>query len=238
MQFETIKSFWNRDNYFFLWCILFYKYKVDNHGERVTHYTKRFHEHNQGDIHFPMKANRIPTFEQLNILNENFSELSSSFNADYVSNAGYTKNRSPKKGNENYFEEQIYLLLYENHSWLETILNKFCRSNEDFKNVCRRCLNIHGDRTKVEKHMLRCAEHQYCNVSYMHPNQKMNLNEWYMKRDPPMWTAADSDCMNVSLKSTNQKLFLSKPIAIGYIIVEDPYYDNLKLEENKIQWIF
>ena len=31
----------------------------------------------------------------------------------------------------------------------------------------------------------------------MHPNEKINVNDWYMKRDPITWKAADFDCMNI-----------------------------------------
>ena len=31
----------------------------------------------------------------------------------------------------------------------------------------------------------------------MHPNQKIKFNDWYMTIDPPMWIAADFECMNV-----------------------------------------
>ena len=48
-----------------------------------------------------------------------------------------------------------------------------------------------------------------------------------------MGTAADFECMNVPMQfveSKNEKLFVKKPIAIGYNIVKNPDYDNLKLE--------
>ena len=31
----------------------------------------------------------------------------------------------------------------------------------------------------------------------MHPNQKIKFNDWYMKIDPPLWKAANFQCMNV-----------------------------------------
>ena len=38
----------------------------------------------------------------------------------------------------------------------------------------------------------------------MHPNQKLNFNDCYMKIDPPIWIAADFECMNVPLESTSE----------------------------------
>ena len=57
----------------------------------------------------------------------------------------------------------------------------------------------------------------------MHPNQKIKFKDWYMKIDPPIWITADFECMNVPLESANEndckeKLFVNKPIAIGYTI--------------------
>ena len=94
----------NNDNYCFLWSILALTYKVDNHRERVSHYENHFHDINQGDVQFPMKIKDIPTFERLNTLNVNVFELS-----------GNDKTLSPKYVNKNFYDEQIDLLLYENH---------------------------------------------------------------------------------------------------------------------------
>ena len=104
--------------------------------------------------------------------------------------------------------------------------------------------------------MLRCIEQDVGNISYMHPNQKIKFKDWYMKIDPPMWMAADFECMNVLIHGNDNdnnnddinkdndivhdndnddvtdKLFVNKPIAISYNIVKNPDYDNLKLEKD------
>ena len=158
----SIVNIQNNDNYCFLWSVLAHKYEVDNHRERVSHYKNHFHELNQGDIQFPMKIKDIPTFERLYNLNINVFELSSN-----------DKTLSPKYVNKNYYDEQIDLLLYENHYCLITNLHNFCGNNEQYKHLCRRCLNTYGDQTKFEEHMLRCIEPKVCNISYMHPIQKI-----------------------------------------------------------------
>ena len=241
---KSIVNIQNNDNYCFLWSILAHKYKVDNHRERVSHYENHFRELNQGDIQFPMKIKDIPTFERLNNLNINVFALSAN-----------DKSLSPKYVNKNYYDEQIDLLLYENHCCLITNLHNFCRNNEHYKHLCRRCLNTYGDQTKLEEHMLRCIEQKVCNISYMHPNQKIKFNDWYMKVDPPMWIAADFECMNLLINDYNNnkdddnnndkandnihdnnsvtdKLFVNKPVAIGYNIVKNPDYDNSNLEKD------
>ena len=216
----------NDDNYCFLWSILAHKYKVDNHRERVSHYKKHFHELSQGDIQFPMKITDTPTFERLNNLKINVFELSAN-----------DKTLSPKYVNKNYYDEQIDLLLYENHYCLKTNLHNFCRNNEHCKHLCRRCLNTYEDQTKLEEHMLRCIEQKVCNISYMHPNQKIKFNDWYMKIDPPMWMAADFECMNIPINdddnnNVTDKLFANKPVALGYNRVKNPDYENLNLEKD------
>ena len=233
---KSIVNIQNNDNYCFLWSILAHKYKVDNHRERVTHYENHFHELNQGDIQFPMKIKDIPTFEGLNNLNINVFELSAN-----------DKSLSPKYVNKNYFDEQIDLLLYENHYCLITNLQNFCRNNVNYTHLCRRCLNTYGDQSKLEEHMLRCIEQKVCNISYMKSNQKITFNDWYMKRDPPMWIAADFECMNIPINDNNNvnvndndhdnnsvtdKLFINKPVAIGYNTVKNPDYNNLNLEKD------
>ena len=77
----------------------------------------------------------------------------------------------------------------------------------------------------------------------MQPDQKIRFNDWYMKIDPPMWMAADFECMNIPINVNNNnndhdnvnvtdKLFINKPVAIGYNIVKNPDYDNLNLEKD------
>ena len=223
---KSIVNIQNDDNYCFLWSILARKYKVDSHRERVSHYENHFHELNQGDIQFPMKIKDIPTFERLNNLNINVFELSAN-----------DKTFSPKYVNKNYYDDQIDLLLYENHYCLITNLHNFCRNNEHYTHLCRRCLNLYGDQTKLEEHMLRCIEQKVCNISYMNPNQKIKFNDWYMKIDPPIWIAADFECMNIPINNNDNdnvtyKFFVNKPVAIGYNIVKNPGYDNLNLEKD------
>ena len=216
----------NNDNYCFMWSILAHNYKVDNHRERVSHYENHFHEFNQGDIQFPMKIKDIPTFEILNNLNINVFELSAN-----------DKSLSPKYVNKNYYDEQIDLLLYENHYCLITNLHNFCRNNVNYTHLCRRCLNTYGDQSKLEEHMLRCIEQKVCNISYMQTIQKIKFNDWYLKIDTPMWIASDFECMNIPINDKNNanvtdKLFKNKPVAIGYNIVKHPDYDNLNLEKD------
>ena len=227
---KSIVNIQNNDNYCFLWSVLAHKYKVDNHRERVSHYTNHFHELNQGDFQFPMKIKDIPTFERLNTLNINVFELSAN-----------DKTLSHKYVNKNYYDEQIDLLLYENHYCLITNLHNFCKNNEHYNHLCRRCLNTYGDQSKLEEHMLRCIEQKVCNISYMQPNQKIKFSDWFMKIDPPMWIAAGFECMNIPINDNNNdnvnnrvrdKLFINKPLAIGYNIVKNSDYDNLNLEKD------
>ena len=58
-----------------------------------------------------------------------------------------------------------------------------------------------------------------------------------MKIDPPMWIAADFECMNIPINDNDNdivtdKMFVNKPVAIGYNIVKNLDYDNLKLEKD------
>ena len=58
-----------------------------------------------------------------------------------------------------------------------------------------------------------------------------------MKIDPPIWIAADFECMNIPINDNDNdnikdKLFVNKPVAIGYNIVKNSYYENLNLEKD------
>ena len=94
-----------------------------------------------------MKKKDIPTFERLNNLNIYVFEISvddKSLSAKYVI--------------KNYYDEQIDILLHENHYCLITNSHNVCRNIEHYTHLCRRCLNTYGDLTKLEKQMLRCIE--------------------------------------------------------------------------------
>ena len=173
-----------------------------------------------------MKTKDIPTFEGLNNLNIIVFELSAN-----------DKSLSPKYVNRNFYEKQIDLLLYENHYCLITNLHNFCKNNEHYNHLCRRCLNTYSNQSNLEEHMLRCTEQKVCNISYMQQNQKTKFSDWYMKIDPPMWIAADFECMNLPINDNDNdnvtdKLFVSKPVAIGYNIVKNSDYNNLNLEKD------
>ena len=50
-----------------------------------------------------------------------------------------------------------------------------------------------------------------------------------------MWIAADFECMNIPIidnDNVTDKLFINKPVAIGYNIVKNLDYDNLNLEKD------
>ena len=61
---------------------------------------------------------------------------------------------------KNCYGERTDLLLYKNHCCLFTILQNFCGSNGNCKHICRRCLNTHGDKIKLDAHLLRCTEQE------------------------------------------------------------------------------
>ena len=50
-----------------------------------------------------------------------------------------------------------------------------------------------------------------------------------MKIDPPVWMAAEFECMIVLISDNDNdhvtdKLFVSKPVSIGYNVVKNPDY--------------
>ena len=77
----------------------------------------------------------------------------------------------------------------------------------------------------------------------MQPNQKIKFNVWYMKIDPPMWIAADFECMNIPVIDNDNhhvtdKLFKNNPVATGYNIVKNPEDENFKFGKRWLYQIF
>ena len=64
-----------------------------------------------------------------------------------------------------------------------------------------------------------------------------------MKIDPPMWMAADCECMNVLINDSDKdnvndkdnvtdNFFVNKPVAIEYNVVKIPHHENFNLEKD------
>ena len=125
-----------------------------SHREKKSQYKKYIHELNQGDLQFPMKIKDIPTFEQMNDLNIKVFELSSN-----------DKAISPEYTNKNFYEKQVDVIHSENHFYFSTDWHNFFRYIENYKHLCRRCLNTYGCQKKPTEHMLIRFEKKVCNKS-------------------------------------------------------------------------
>ena len=110
---------------------------------------------------------------------------------------------SPKVINKIYYEEQIDIQLYENQYCWKTNIHNFCRIKENYEQLCGRRLNTYADQTSFQRHMLRCFEQEVFNIISKHPNQKVTINDWFMKLEPPMWIVAGFECMNVPVCNAN-----------------------------------
>ena len=65
-------------NLVFLWCIVAKLYPVEDNKNRTSKYDMHEHTLCYGDLEFPMESQDIPQFENLNNLNINVLELTSS----------------------------------------------------------------------------------------------------------------------------------------------------------------
>ena len=112
---KSIVNMQNEDNFCSLWCVLAHLHEVDIHRERVSQHEIFFQKPRQGDLQFSMNIKDLLTFEHLNNLKINVSELSSN-----------EKFLLPKYNNKNYYDEQIDLLLCANHVCLTFNLHNIC----------------------------------------------------------------------------------------------------------------
>ena len=76
-----------------------------------------------------------------------------------------------------------------------TILHNFCTRNDHATQVCRRCLKTCRGQKQLKNHWLRCIKKEVRSTSCRHPNQKTKYIDWHVKKDPPMWIAADFECL-------------------------------------------
>ena len=66
--------------------------------------------------------------------------------------------------------------------------------------------------------------------------RKTNFNDWYLKKDTPIWITADFESKNQPLESANEddsmaKFFVNKKVANGYNIVKNSDYGILTLKK-------
>ena len=64
--------------------------------------------------------------------------------------------------------------------------------------------------------MTRCIEQESCYISNMNPDENIEYNDWYMKTDPAVWIAYDSECLNIPVDDPQCKtVFTHKPTGVG-----------------------
>ena len=133
---------------------------------------------NMVDIQFPMKVKDIPLFERLNNFNLKLFDLP----------AGCST-MIPVYIDENYYKEQIHVLILKSHYCLVNLHN-LCRSNELDLHLYRRCLNTNGTQSILGSHMKRCNNLEIYKGSLIR-DAKMKFEDCHMKIDLRSWIAAD-----------------------------------------------
>ena len=90
--------------------------------------------------------------------------------------------------------------------------------------LCRRFLKGNGTQTKLEEHMTGCLKQGICKKSYRHPNQKLKLFDWFMKKDLPMQIAGELVCNNIPLNDPGNPNVnnMNIPMVIGFNIIINP----------------
>ena len=63
--------------------------------------------------------------------------------------------------------------------------------------IGRSCLIKYGSQMQFGNHMTRCIEEENSNMSKMNPEEKITLDDSYMKIDPQKWGAADIECKDI-----------------------------------------
>ena len=233
---QSIINIKNNDQFCFLWCILAYLFPVEDNENITSKYVFHMNKLNLKGLEFPMKVKDIPKFENLNNLNVNVFELTGAV-------------LTPIHINKNYFQPQIYLLLYENHYCL--ITKSHCLINKDshMKHVCRRCFTAFYSNDVLNNHIERCINQQPTNITFSWKNQ-LKFEDYYMKVPVPIGVYADFECINQPTDDL-KVLFKQIPIAVGFYVIppfESKYYSyfgtdctkwfvkemlNLKQEANK-----
>ena len=111
-------------------------------------------------IEFPMKVNDFPKFENLNNLNVNVFELTTSVRC-YTRSSALT----PILIKKNYSQPQIDLLLFEKHYCLITKLYCLMKKDSHMKRVCRRCLTPFSSEQILFDITSHCINQQPTNIN-------------------------------------------------------------------------
>ena len=149
-----------------------------------------------------MKVKDIPKFENLNNLNVNVFELTSSVLTSILIN-------------KNYLQPQIDLLLFENHYCLITKLHCLINKNSHMKWVCRRCLTAFTSKQILFDHTSRCINQQPTNITFSWKDH-LKFEDYHMKIPLPIRVYADFERIIQPTRNNDSKvLFEQIPIAVG-----------------------
>ena len=207
---KSIINIKNDNQFCFLWCILAHLFPVEDHKNRTSNYSMHTNKLILNGLDFPMKIKDIPKFENLNNLNVNVFELTKTV-------------LTPIHINTNYDQQQIDLLLYQNHYCLITKLPCLINKDSHMKWVCRRCLTAFSSEDILSQHIDRCQKQQPTNITFSWKDH-LKFEDYHMKVPIPKRVFADFECINQPTDDP-KVLFKQIPIAVGFYIIS-PFGNN------------
>ena len=205
---KSIINIKNDDQYCFLWCILAHLFPVEDHKNRTSSYSMNLNKLISNGLEFPMKIKDIPKFENLNNLNVNVFELTKTV-------------LTPIHINTNYDQQQIDLMLYQNHYCLITKLHCLLNKDSHMKWVCRRCLTAFSSQPVLFDHIERCIKQQPTNITFSWKDH-LKFEDYHMKVPVPIRVYADFECINQPTddrEAAPKVLYKEIPIAVGFYLI-------------------
>ena len=179
-----------------------------DHKNTTSKYSMHLNKFILESLEFFMKNKDIPKFDKIKTrININVFELTG---------AVLTPLHIITKLNQ----QQIVLLLYENHFCLITKLHCLINKDSYMKHVCRRCLTAFSSEDILNQLIDRCQKQEPTKISFSYKDH-LKFEDHHMKVPVPKRVDADIKCLNQPQNNPNHPkvLFKQIPIAVGFHLI-------------------
>ena len=197
---KTIVNVENKDEKYFLWCVLRYLHPKERDEERLTDLKKYENSLNTKGISFPMKLKHISKFEKLNPSLPGINVFSVNDNKKFY----------PLKMAEKDCQNTIDFFFYEQDgvshyslikNFTRLVKSQITSSKNGTVFICKKCFTHYTKNELLQKHILYCSTNETVAVK-MPPRNTMLCFKNYHKQLPiPFVVYADFECFTKPLNT-------------------------------------
>ena len=197
---KTIVNVENKDEKYFLWCVLRYLHPKERDEERLTDLKKYENSLNTKGISFPMKLKHISKFEKLNPSLPGINVFSVNDNKKFY----------PLKMAEKDCQNTIDFFFYEQDgvshyslikNFTRLVKSQITSSKNGTVFICKKCFSHYTKYELLQKHILYCLNNETVSVKMPPQNTMLGFNNYHKQLPIPFVVYADFECFTKPLNT-------------------------------------